>query len=195
MSELARLEAGLRRRGGLTWWIEVAALGDWQRTGPGGQARSTDAAIQTSLILRMAFKLALRQTEGLMMSVLTLMGLTLSAPDHSTVSRRAVALPVIHPAQVPLGPLHVSINSNPKASTAWRALYPPRPDHESQPKPNVGPRSLKPGTCRSCRILRICGDSASYTDPLVKLTARAFQRARFRQRSCCCPSVHALPAR
>ncbi len=62
-------------------------------------------------MLRMAFKLALRQTEGLMMSVLTLMGLTLSAPDHSTVSRRAVALPVIQPAHVPLGPLHVLIDS------------------------------------------------------------------------------------
>jgi len=37
--------------------------------------------------------------------------LTLSAPDHSTVSRRAVALPVIQPAQVPLGPLHVLIDS------------------------------------------------------------------------------------
>ncbi len=104
-------EAGLRRRGSLTLWIEDAALGDWQSTGPGGQARYTDAAIQTSLMLRMAFKLALRQTEGLMMSVLTLMGLTLSAPDHSTVSRRAVALPVIQPAQVPLGPVHVLIDS------------------------------------------------------------------------------------
>jgi len=71
-------EAGLRRRGSLTLWIEDAALGDWQSTGPGGQARYTDAAIQTSLMLRMAFKLALRETEGLMMSVLTLMGLTLS---------------------------------------------------------------------------------------------------------------------
>ncbi len=104
-------EAGLRRRGSLTLWIEDAALGDWQSTGPGGQARYTDAAIQTSLMLRMAFKLALRQTEGLMTSVLTLMGLTLSAPDHSTVSRRAVVLPVIQPAQVPLGPLHVLIDS------------------------------------------------------------------------------------
>ena len=104
-------EAGLRRRGSLTLWIEDAALGDWQSTGPGGQARYTDAAIQTSLMLRMAFKLALRQTEGLMMSVLTLMGLTHSAPDHSTVSRRAVALPVIQPAHVPLGPLHVLIDS------------------------------------------------------------------------------------
>jgi hypothetical protein len=104
-------EAGLRRRGSLTLWIEDAALDCWQTTGPSGQARYTDAAIQTSLMLRAAFKLALRQTEGLITSVLTLMNLTLSAPDHSTVSRRAVTLPVIQPAQVPHGPLHVLIDS------------------------------------------------------------------------------------
>jgi len=40
-----------------------------------------------------------------------LMGLTLSAPDHTTVSRRAVTLRVIQPAQVPPGPLHVLIDS------------------------------------------------------------------------------------
>ena len=57
-------EAGLRRRGSLTLWIENAALECWQTFGPGGQARFKDAAIQTSLMLRMAFKLALRQTEA-----------------------------------------------------------------------------------------------------------------------------------
>jgi hypothetical protein len=62
-------------------------------------------------MLRTAFKLALRQTEGLMTSVLTLMCLTLSAPDHTTVSRRAVTLPVIQPASIPQGPLHVLIDS------------------------------------------------------------------------------------
>jgi transposase len=92
-------------------WIEDAALGDWQSTGPGGQARYADAAIQTSLMLRTAFKLALRQAEGLMASALTLMGLTLSAPDHTTVSRRAVALPMIPATSVPQGPLHVLIDS------------------------------------------------------------------------------------
>ena len=91
-------KAGLCRRGSLTLWIEDAALEYWQTSGPGGQARYKDAAVQTSLMLRTAFKLALRQTEGLMTSVLTLMGLALSAPDHTTVSRRAVALPVIQPA-------------------------------------------------------------------------------------------------
>ena len=88
-------ETGLRRRGSLTLWIDDAALECWQTFGPSGLARFKNAAIQTSLMLRTAFKLALRQTEGLMTSVLTLMGLTLSAPDHTTVSRRAVALPVI----------------------------------------------------------------------------------------------------
>jgi hypothetical protein len=90
--------------------IEDAALECWQTMGPNGQARYREAAIQTSLMLRTAFKRALRQTEGLMTSVPRLMGLTLSAPDHSTVSRRAVTLPMIQPAQVPHGPLHVLID-------------------------------------------------------------------------------------
>jgi hypothetical protein len=76
-------EAGLRRRGSLTLWIQDAALNNWQTVGPGGQARP---AIPTMLIVRAAFRLALRQTEGLLASVITLMGLTISAPDHSTMS-------------------------------------------------------------------------------------------------------------
>ena len=62
-------------------------------------------------MLRAAFKLALRQTEGLMTSVLTLMNLAITAPDHTTVSRRAVTLPVIQRALVPRGPLHVLVDS------------------------------------------------------------------------------------
>jgi hypothetical protein len=104
-------ESGLRRRGSLTLWIKDTALECWQTIGPGGQARYTDAAIQTSLMLRAAFKLALRQIEGLMTSVLSLMGLSISAPDHTTVSRRAVTLPVIQVASVPHGPLHLLIDS------------------------------------------------------------------------------------
>jgi hypothetical protein len=104
-------EAGLRRRGSLTLWIEDDALNEWQTVGQAGQARYANAAIQTSLMLRAAFKLPLRQTEGLMASVLTLMDLTISAPDHTTVSRRAVTLPVVQPASVPHGALHVLIDS------------------------------------------------------------------------------------
>jgi len=62
-------------------------------------------------MLRAAFKLALRQSEGLMGSVITLMGLPITAPDHTTVSRRAVTLPVPQSTPLPPGPLHVLIDS------------------------------------------------------------------------------------
>ena len=43
-------------------------------------------------MLRAAFKLALRQAEGLMVSVVELLGCELTVPDHTTVSRRAARL-------------------------------------------------------------------------------------------------------
>src|SRR6202162_3308231 len=39
------------------------------------------------------------------------MGLAISTPDHTTVSRRAVTLPVIQATSVPHGALHVLIDS------------------------------------------------------------------------------------
>ena len=48
-------EAGPRQRGSLTIWFTEEALAAWRavpRTTPGGQARYSDLAIETSLILR-----------------------------------------------------------------------------------------------------------------------------------------------
>jgi hypothetical protein len=42
--------------------------------------------------LRAVFRLAYRQTEGLIGSVTGLLGLTLRVPDHTTLSRNAVQL-------------------------------------------------------------------------------------------------------
>lgn len=85
-------EAGLRRRGILTLWVTLEALSSWQapkRTTRGGQPRYSDLAIETALTLGLVFGLRLRQTEGLVTSVLKLMGLNLAVPDHTTLSRRA----------------------------------------------------------------------------------------------------------
>ncbi len=65
----AEYESGLRRRGSLTLWITDEAISAWsatRRSTPGGQATYSDSAIQTCLMLRAAFKLPLRQAEGLM---------------------------------------------------------------------------------------------------------------------------------
>ena len=56
---------------------------------PGGQPHYSDLAITTALTLRAVFRLALRQTEGLIGSIIALLGLDLAVPDHSTLSRRA----------------------------------------------------------------------------------------------------------
>ena len=85
-------EAGLKRRGDLTLWLDEAALAKWQaprRTTPGGQARYSDAAIELVLMLRLVFHLALRQAEGFAASVLRLLGQTLRVPNHTTLSRRS----------------------------------------------------------------------------------------------------------
>jgi hypothetical protein len=61
-------DASLRNRGSLTIWFTPEAIGGWKaqpRTTPGGQRNYSDLAIETALTLRTVFRLALRQSEGL----------------------------------------------------------------------------------------------------------------------------------
>ena len=114
----AEYEAGLRRRGSLTLWITPEALSSWRapkRTTRGGQPRYSDLAIETALTLGVVFGLRLRQTEGLLASVLNLMGLDLAVPDHTTLSRRARTWRSMNRPNgrsiAKTGPVHVLIDS------------------------------------------------------------------------------------
>src|SRR5215212_6185758 len=93
-------DAGLRQRGSLTVWFSAEAIEGWAaepRTTRGGQAWYSPLAILTALTLRAVFRLGLRQTEGLIGSVIHLLGLDLPVPDHTTLSRRAATLEVPRP--------------------------------------------------------------------------------------------------
>ena len=57
------------------------------------------------------FGLALRQTEGLIGSVIALLGLNLAVPDHSTLSCRAKTLEVPPLRRTGTGPLHLLVDS------------------------------------------------------------------------------------
>src|SRR5437762_14005578 len=96
----AAYDIALRQRGSLTVWFTEAAIAAWKaepRATRGGQPRYSALAITTALTLRAVFRLALRQTEGLIASLLRLLGLDLAAPGHSTLSRRGETLPVSRP--------------------------------------------------------------------------------------------------
>ena len=70
----------------------IAAWRATPRTGRGGRAAYSDLAILTGLTFKAVFRLAYRQTEGLIGSVVGLLGLDLAVPDHSTLCRRAETL-------------------------------------------------------------------------------------------------------
>ena len=106
-------ETGLRARGSLTVWFTAEAIEAWRaepRTTRGGQPRYSALAITTALTLRAVFRLALRQTEGLIASILALLGLDLAVPDHSTISRRAETLEVPRPRRG-CEPVHLLVDS------------------------------------------------------------------------------------
>src|SRR4051812_24798858 len=105
----------LRQRGSLTVWFTDEAIAAWKaapRTTPGGQPYYSDLAITTSLILRAVFHLALRQTEGLISSILQLLGLDLPVPDFSTLSRRAQSLELPAQPRATGGPIHLLVDSS-----------------------------------------------------------------------------------
>jgi hypothetical protein len=110
----AEYDAALRQQGSLTVWFSDEAIAAWRaepRTTRGGQAHYSALAIRTALTLRAVFRLALRQTEGLIGSILQLLGLDLAVPDHSTRSRRAETLAVPNLSPNPRRPVHLLVDS------------------------------------------------------------------------------------
>ncbi len=133
-------EAGLRKRGDLTLWFSEEAIAAWRApTGekPGGQTVYSDLAIEAGLTVRLVYRLALRQTEGFLQSISTLLNLGLRIPDHTTLSRRSNDLKVQIPVSANDGLLHIMIDSTglrvqsgntpgsvpPPKRRAWRKLH------------------------------------------------------------------------
>jgi len=108
-------DAALRWRGSLTIWVTAAAIAAWApaRTGRRGRPQEySDVAVETGLMLRLAFGRPWRQTEGLLGSIMRLLGLELPVPDHTTFSRRSVDLSVATTLTTASGgAVHVVIDS------------------------------------------------------------------------------------
>jgi hypothetical protein len=97
VSNWAEYDRALVERGNITLWISEGrkrsfrVIASWKPAPAGrrgGQRKFSDHAIETALTLRLIFRLPLRQAEGFLRSVLSLMSIDLEAPDHTTLSRR-----------------------------------------------------------------------------------------------------------
>ena len=105
----AEYDQTLVQRGDLTIWFTPETLSAWQPRAEGlrgGQRRYSDVAIETALTLRVLYRLPWRQTEGLLRSILEL-----SAPDHTTLSRRAGGLQVELRRLLTTEPVHLIVDA------------------------------------------------------------------------------------
>ena len=106
---------GLKQRGSLTFWISSEVLDNWEvkeKTGkPGSTPTYSNQAIVTMVSLKSVMGLAGRALCGFVESVFQLMGLELSVPDHTTISRRLKRLEVTLPVKPTSDKRHVVIDS------------------------------------------------------------------------------------
>ncbi|MFT5288783.1 MAG: IS5 family transposase [Planctomycetota bacterium] len=107
-------DQALVQRGDITLWITPEAIKGW-RAKPSSQRgapqKYTNLAIETALTLRLLFRLPLRQAEGFLRSLLDLMDVSLEAPDHTTLFRRARDLQVDLGLVTSKKPVHLIIDS------------------------------------------------------------------------------------
>lgn len=104
--------AALKARGSLSIWLGKLMV--WFAAACGKRGRSpkfSDTAIQFCLTLKNLFGLALKQTTGLVESVLQLFGLAWPVPDFSTLCRRQRDLNVQIPYSRSKAGLHLLVDS------------------------------------------------------------------------------------
>lgn len=105
---------GLRERGSITIWLSEEARAGWYTSGSGKRGHPlvyADMAIEAVLTIRSVFGLPLRASQGLVDSLLRLMGSDLKCPDYSTLSRRGGKLSVRLPPTGRGEAVHLAIDS------------------------------------------------------------------------------------
>ena len=104
--------ASLRKRGSLLIWLDKDMTWLAPHDGsPGRPALFSDAAIQFCLTIKVLFKLPLRQTTGMVASLLQMTNLDWAVPDDTTLCRRQKTLAVQIPYRRADGPLKLLVDS------------------------------------------------------------------------------------
>lgn len=96
-------DKALVQRGSITIWLSDDFEKSWQYAGEkqrGSQYEYSAQAITIMLTMKHVFHLPNRATEGFVRSIFAMLGVCLSVPDHTTLSRRGKDLEVVLPKNV-----------------------------------------------------------------------------------------------
>ncbi len=102
-------------RGGITFWIDEAALTTWRNSQTshcsGAPRIYLDTAIQCAVVVKSIYALSLRAAQGFVSSVMNLMRLDLPMANYSTICRRQERLRVSLSLSSGSRPRHVIIDA------------------------------------------------------------------------------------
>lgn len=105
----------LCNRGSITFWFDEDSIQSWldhRKSGKRGKPRTYgDACIQCMLLLKNVYHLPQRATQGLVYSLVELMGLDLPVPHPTILTRRAASLEVVLPRKSKPEALHAVFDS------------------------------------------------------------------------------------
>ena len=119
----------LRKRGSLLVWFDRDMTWVAERCGKRGRPETfSDAAIQFCLSVKVLFDLPLRQTSGMLTSLLKMAELDWPVPDFSTLCRRQKTLNVQIPYRRVDGPLNLLVPSR----ALLRSTLPVNGQHRDQ---------------------------------------------------------------
>ncbi len=110
--ELVHYTASRSKRGSPLIWLDKEMT--WlapQDGSPGRPSVFSDAAIPFCLTIKVLFKLPLRQTTGMVASLLQMADLDWAVPDYTTLCRPQKTLTVQMPYRRADGPLHLLVDS------------------------------------------------------------------------------------
>jgi hypothetical protein len=99
----------LVQRGSITLWFDEKSIKKWHKPKHNRRGRPrvyADAAILCMLTLKMVFRLPLRATQGLVASIIELLGLPIAAANYTTVCRRQKYLKPVLQTRATNEPLH-----------------------------------------------------------------------------------------
>src|SRR5580658_1701215 len=111
----SKYNESLVQRGSVTFWFNEDVVSRWRHDNAqprrGHPFVFSDAAIECLLVLREAFQLPYRQTEGLGRSLAQLMQIDLKIPDYTSLAKRASSLEISLDVRKHRGPIDVVVDS------------------------------------------------------------------------------------
>ncbi|WP_415157683.1 transposase [Parafilimonas sp.] len=85
----------MKQRGSLPLWVDANIASHWRQAPEnkrGGQKKYRALAIESCLVVRKAYHLPLRQTEGFIKSIFGLLNVREPVPCYTTLCRRGIAV-------------------------------------------------------------------------------------------------------